>query len=367
MSSDNTESVESGLASLKLGRDSLGRIRKRESTEFHTYAFPDFHKNTRVVAVCGVTTIEDAHPKEDGWFLADFYLFNVLLRGLGSKQTWLTTLQPERLVSTYTEYLHGNPYQDRRVVLSQDILEQKKLTPVRRLMPATAPRDYLEILRQEAAEAHRKHEPLLLLIFGHGHESSSQILIGSLTEAESLDPTGFPLAKSVSISQVQSIIPEGLQLTILSNSCYSGAWAAAINSTALTAADDLSVSMSWNRSSSGRFSGSMWMTMLVEALKNEMREPAEQESLSQSQEDYVILNKTFNKFAAECHSVLTSRVDRLFDSHKMTFSAQQDDWNMSWSGRTGIPLARFEDLYGTKGLCQQGPSTLPQRRRKLTA
>ncbi|KAF2012232.1 hypothetical protein BU24DRAFT_465791 [Aaosphaeria arxii CBS 175.79] len=345
MSSHNTKSVESDLASLKLGRDTIGRIRERESTEFHTYTFPEFHKNSRVVAVCGVMNLDDADPEADGWLLSDFYLFNILLRGLGSKQTWLTTLQPSILVSKYKEYLHGNPYKDRRVVLNQDILDQNRLTPVQLLSPDTAVNDCVEILRREAAEAKRKREPLLVLLFGHGHQTTKAIIFGSISKEEVWAEVPLRAEKALYMSQVQSVISEGLQWTMLSKSCYSAAWTANVNSTALTAASHLLESESWPESGSMRYSGSVWMTKLLKALKDEMKEPAEQELQSQSQGHYVILNKAFSKFVEECHSVLATRVDRLADTHNLSFSTQDDEWSTSWGERTGIPLANFEERF----------------------
>ncbi|KAJ5487572.1 hypothetical protein N7530_001872 [Penicillium desertorum] len=44
---------------------------------------------------------ETANPKDDGWFISDFYAFNYLFRGLGMEQTWLTAVEPTKLVNKY--------------------------------------------------------------------------------------------------------------------------------------------------------------------------------------------------------------------------------------------------------------------------
>ena len=58
-----------------------------------------------------------AAPQEDGWLLSDFYLFHHLLDGVCQTQVWYTCLDPHLLIEKYKEYAHGNPYQERRVVL----------------------------------------------------------------------------------------------------------------------------------------------------------------------------------------------------------------------------------------------------------
>lgn len=54
--------------------------------------------------------------------------------------------------------------------------------------------------------------------------------------------------------------------------------------------------------------------------------------------------KSHNAF---CHAILDSckRIHRLWDDQTFTFSAQEDEWEHSWTGRTGIPLAYFEQRW----------------------
>ena len=49
-----------------------------------------------------------------GWFLSDFHAFNYLLRKLGSEQHWLTSVAPKEALEVHGEYLHGNPYENRK-------------------------------------------------------------------------------------------------------------------------------------------------------------------------------------------------------------------------------------------------------------
>jgi len=49
--------------------------------EFAALCPPDVEPNTRILALCGTSDTEKlADPKEDGWFLSDFYLFHHLLQ-----------------------------------------------------------------------------------------------------------------------------------------------------------------------------------------------------------------------------------------------------------------------------------------------
>jgi hypothetical protein len=94
---------------------------------------------------------ETANPKDDGWFISDFYAFNYLFRGLGMEQTWLTAVEPTKLVNKYGPYLHGNPYEERKICLSQELLDSDELSPVTVVSPA-------KMIDQFLAEAKRVSE-----------------------------------------------------------------------------------------------------------------------------------------------------------------------------------------------------------------
>jgi len=49
-----------------------------EGDEFAARCPPDVQKNTRVVAICGITD-ETAASQDDGWFFSDFFLFYQML------------------------------------------------------------------------------------------------------------------------------------------------------------------------------------------------------------------------------------------------------------------------------------------------
>lgn len=50
---------------------------------------PQINADTHILATVHAN-IEEASPDADGWFVSDFYAFNLLFKGLGRSQTWLT-------------------------------------------------------------------------------------------------------------------------------------------------------------------------------------------------------------------------------------------------------------------------------------
>src|SRR6267378_3061792 len=61
-------------------------------------------------------------------------------------------------------------------------------------------------------------------------------------------------------------------------------------------------------------------------------------------------------------------IDRFGDMHEISFSAQDDDWGSSWTGRSGIPLSSFAKRWDE---LEKRPSTADQtsmldRSRRLT-
>lgn len=151
----------------------------------HCPHYPSQHPNHRD-RVYGITkTYTD--PRLDGWFFSDFFAFNYLLKGLGSSQTWLATYSTtaSELVETYVEFLHGNPCRDRKVVLSQDLLDRGEITDV-----TVVPEDgflhaAMEALQIEFRLSRETGSPVLLLLFCHGDEETHGVFLGDETSCRS--------------------------------------------------------------------------------------------------------------------------------------------------------------------------------------
>jgi hypothetical protein len=95
---------------------------------FISSTVPIVHGNTIILAATQ-PTLSTASPQEDGWLISDFYAFNYLLKGLGKKQTWLTAVEPSKLIQKYGSYLHGNPYES-RICLSQELIDSNEFSTI---------------------------------------------------------------------------------------------------------------------------------------------------------------------------------------------------------------------------------------------
>ena len=96
---------------------------------------PDIGHNAIIIGVCGVPAW-DITFQEDSWFLSDFCAFNYLLKGLGSRQTWISAVSEDAILEFIKSHpelrpglLHGNPYNDRKIVFSNELNNKKELTP----------------------------------------------------------------------------------------------------------------------------------------------------------------------------------------------------------------------------------------------
>jgi hypothetical protein len=151
----------------------------------------------------------------------------------------------------------------------------------------------------------------------------------------------------------------GTQVSLITTACYSGGWAMTpdFNSTTLAAAAEKTTSNAWLPSHSiGRTCGSIFTSTLIETLSsattpliNELDGvvSAAEDSRSSLQPPDPSLQQT-ETYNAFCHSILEvceNHVHRLWEQQAFTFSAQNDEWENSWTGRTGIPLAYFEQRW----------------------
>ena len=311
--------------------------------EFITHTVPDIHEDTIILAVCGLPDIHEADPEDDGWFFSDFFAFNYLLKGLGTSQDWMACVRPQDLVREYGEYLHGNPYSDRKVVLSQDILDNNKLSCVTTIPPSDLLRTFLATLETKCDQARAENHPVMVFIFGHGHKTTKGVCLG-------------PKGHWLEIDDFRTAIGNGVDITVVSTACFSGGWSVhpQLNVTTTTAAGPMLTSESWAASGSiGRYCGSIYATSLIQSLSDASsplveREEAERPILTrglQPDQPEQLQVETYNEFARTIHRTLLTRVDRLGYKHEIHFSAQDDEWEASWTGRTGIPPQAFAERW----------------------
>ena len=316
----------------------------RELPEFITHTVPDIREDAIILAVCGVPDIDEANPEDDGWFFSDFFAFNYLLRGLGTSQVWMACVHPQDLVRKYGEYLHGNPYSDRKVVLSQDLLDNDELSAVTAIRTSDLLDTFLATLKTKCDQARAENHPVVVFIFGHGHETTKGVNLGLQDHWLEIDA-------------FRTAIGNDVVITVVSTACFSGGWSVhpQLNVTTTMAAGPQIESESWGASESlGRFCGSIYATTLIQSLSDassplvKREEEAGRASLTgslQPDKPDQLQAETYNEFARTIHNTLLTRVDRFGDRHEIHFSAQDDDWEASWTGRTGIPLQAFAERW----------------------
>ena len=305
-------------------------------------SFPDVTPKTHIIGLCGVSDFSDpetgrnaADPREDGWMVSDFYLLQYLLDGTGASQAWFTCHDPKSLIARYGEYLHGNSYRERKVVL--DINQQPNLATLRVESPDGLLPSFLSYFRAECAVASKVKEPVLLCVFCHGEARTYGLEIGG-TEEEG------PI---LSIEAISKVIPEnnGLDVSLLMTSCFSGGWTISSElrdennhsrATVMTAAGPDMVSESWPKTESlGRTCGSIYISSVIKnlAIKEQERNPG-QTGTPLSTKD----------FAAAITYQLLNVVDPRFGLyHDHRFEAQQSRWGEPYPKRTGIPQSDYYD------------------------
>ncbi|KAJ5158291.1 uncharacterized protein N7500_007942 [Penicillium coprophilum] len=340
------------------------RLPDRLPSTFVSSTIPCVFDNTVILAATH-PTVSTAGPSDDGWFISDFYAFNYLLKGLGMHQTWITAADPRKLVEKYGPYLHGNPYEDRKVCLDQDLLDQRQITPVT-LVSSGEMIDRVLSEAKWASELAKRHEaPLLLLFFCHGLPNHHLLLNDGNSH------------KGLSVVNLKGVLEPGVRVTLLSTACYSGGWITTpdLNHTAMAAAsgeDDLATGTSnaWSVSQSiGRSCGSVFVSTLLETLSSVtsplLEEPGLDTSLSSPQQSLQpddpnsLQNLSYNSFCNAIWSTCEDRITRLWNFQHFKFCAQDDAWEYSWTGRTGIPLSHFRHRWDQLiSYPYQGPSDI---------
>ncbi|KAL9027603.1 MAG: hypothetical protein Q9196_003893 [Gyalolechia fulgens] len=282
----------------------------------------------------------NASPRDGGWFFSDFFLFHHLFRGLGSNQIWMTCESPRKLVQKYGEYLHGEP-NDRRVVLAADQIPQLEADGnVRVFKRGELLEDFIRTFSGECGIAVQQMQPVLLLIFGHGQESTHGVAIGGIGHGPYLH-----------INLLEQILRgSNISTALLMTSCYSGGWLyrPELNVTAATPAGPRTESLSWSMSIGGRYHGSFWATAVMKAFVT-----FEDERLTQHHPqptgaidlEIVRQSSPFAKLAAVIHDTLSNEVDLYGSEHQIRFAAQDDAWSHEWRQRSGIPLGSFRQKW----------------------
>ncbi|KAK3363779.1 hypothetical protein B0T25DRAFT_53715 [Lasiosphaeria hispida] len=286
-------------------------------------------ETTSIIGVCGIGTIEQAAPEDDGWFISDFFAFKHLLAGLGSSQTWLLGVSPETLVEEYGEYLHGSSRRQRKVVLNRQILEggshgSENLEVV---SPANLLSKFLHQLALKlGSSGDKKDGGILLLVFGHGDKATHDITLGP---------------NRLSLDVLAAVLPVDppISVSMITTACYSGAWAACprLNISAAYGAASRTTSYSWAASDSlSRSCGSPFASALIESISGNQPQGPQEEAIV----------PTMYHFADGTRDAMKRLNGRVLEMSGLTFGAANDDWGSSWCQKLGIPPDDFKSRWG---------------------
>ena len=305
--------------------------------QFAAHVPPDITSNTHVFGVLGIEQTK-AMPQKDGWFLSDFFAFwHLLHRTTTKKQTWLHALDLEKLINEHKEYLHGNPYKNRKVVLNRAILDKAQdkaskdsITKIEK--PRQLKMEFRNRFVSVCKTAAAANENVILLVFAHGDWRNNGIYLGE----GSSDISKIFTFKTL-IKELRSI---NVKVCLISTACYSGGWCCQpdlqLTGFTATGGDIEHKSRSWaNSGSSGRHCGSVFASNIAGCIIKGWLSEDDHDSLTEVQGmSLAALDSTVHRSLLEMH-------DRRGYEHCMSFSAQDDAWSMHWQQRTGLPLANF--------------------------
>ncbi|EFX00194.1 hypothetical protein CMQ_7196 [Grosmannia clavigera kw1407] len=343
---------------------------------FATLCPPFIYSNSIIVAATS-PVLDDSDQKQDGWFISDFYAFNYIFKNLGQHQVWLTKVDPRILVKKFGNYLHGNPFKDRKVVLSNELLDNKELTAVT-IVKDNLQEKFIKEAKRASELAVQTNAPLLLMLFCHGMEADRM-----KSPAGSSRMMLHSKHRGLEVQDLKDVLNPSARVTLITSACYSGGWVVHpdLNNTSMAAADATSESISWNASGSiGRYCGSVFASSLIGTLTSVASPLVETGSATENPDDLSLKCLSLStsgslqpetpteeqtlSYNAFCHEVVdTLRTKTRFSfAHHLTFSAQNDDWESAWMKRTGIPLAFFSDRWDKLVSCPYSgaPSRLDQ-------
>ncbi|OBT96012.1 hypothetical protein VE01_06799 [Pseudogymnoascus verrucosus] len=144
------------------------------SYEFPILSPPDVSPGTRVVGICGISSVHDEHgavpsdPSKDGWYHAQFYLLHHLLAGQGVQQKWITSVAPNRIVDNYSLLTYPDIKGTRRIVLDRTMIQRGYMNDVKVVNPKSLRDELKDTLDIEVQDGMECREPILIILIGHG-------------------------------------------------------------------------------------------------------------------------------------------------------------------------------------------------------
>lgn len=255
-----------------------------------------------------------------------------------SSQIWLTCVDPAHLVAKYGEYAYGDPRNERRIVLEEALLPDiRRAGNIRVVDRLVLLESFVKTVEEQAREAKKNDEHLMIFIFGHAQYGEYGVYIGGANPESD--------HSVLKVRRLREAIPRGLNTTLLLTSCYSGGWLVhpdvnynhRLNVPGISASGPNEEILSWSMSDSvGRASGStIAAAILSQLIDIEENENAEDDPSS---------HPTYIDFATSIYDKAIT-FDTFLKVQNVHFSAQDDDWEAHWKSRTGIPLAKLKERW----------------------
>ncbi|KAI6780584.1 DNA polymerase zeta catalytic subunit-like protein [Emericellopsis cladophorae] len=253
--------------------------------------------------------------------------------------------------------LHGNPYRDRKVVLSEPLIKSGEITMPEVVQPAAIPELWLQEVQIASKEASSRNAPLVLLIFCHGAPGTTLELNYHCPDLKVGKSSADRASYVVTAKQLLKTLDPDCRTTILSTACFSGSWLVdmlrevggfdpngqeVVNTTMLSAADYKSESLAWPESTSlGRSCGSIFASSVINHLTSsdnlyladtEKSDTHERLQPAKPSEEQI---ETYNSY---CRSITdsVSAINRHGIFHNFTFSTRNDQWKLSWPDLVGL-------------------------------
>lgn len=163
---------------------------------------------------------------------SDFLAFYQVFQATKVPQIWLHALDVDALLNQYTQYLHGNPYRNRKVVLDTSLYAKIKdsKNPLQKPHLGKISETLSDGISTATLEAARQNErKILLLVFSHGALAIGASRNGKLCLGEK---------GAVTMETMKKWLGGKIDVTLMTNACFSGGWTTSknFNHTVMTAA-----------------------------------------------------------------------------------------------------------------------------------
>lgn len=122
------------------------------------------------------------------------------------QQTGQTAVEPAKLVKKYGPSLHGNPYGERKIGLSQELLDSDELSPVTVVSPA-------RMIDQFLIKARRANvSPPSPSYLCYGLPNFQLLLNNGDTQ------------RGLSMVRLKGVLELGIRVTLITTACHSSGW-----------------------------------------------------------------------------------------------------------------------------------------------